>query len=69
MVAYIGTSQIAPGRIKMAAVEYLRVGTYKGCLVNSEPACTKFKECLEKGDVQVDPVDDIEVARWEKLIW
>lgn len=53
----------------MAAVEYLRVGTYKGCLVNSEPACTKFKECLEKGDVQVDPVDDIEVARWEKLIW
>lgn len=69
VVAYIGANQVGPGKVEMKAFEYLRVGTYRGCAVDSEAACTLFKECLTKGDVQVDPVDDIEAARWEKLFW
>ncbi|KAJ8652690.1 hypothetical protein O0I10_011697 [Lichtheimia ornata] len=69
VVAYIGANQVGPGKVEMKAFEYLRVGTYHGCAVDSEAACTLFKECLTKGGVQVDPVDDIEEARWEKLFW
>ncbi|KAI9316822.1 2-dehydropantoate 2-reductase [Dichotomocladium elegans] len=69
IVAYIGVSQVGHGVIKMNAIERLQVGTYHGCAVESETSCERFKSLLEKGDVMVEPVEDIEQSRWEKLFW
>ncbi|KAI9493128.1 2-dehydropantoate 2-reductase [Zychaea mexicana] len=68
VVAYIGTSQIAAGKIKMTAIERLQVGTHPAA-VDSTATCEKFKEHLTKGDVLVEPVDNIEKVRFEKLFW
>ncbi|KAI8145017.1 2-dehydropantoate 2-reductase [Fennellomyces sp. T-0311] len=68
IVAYIGTSQVGPGKIKMKVVERLQVGTHKRSIDSTE-SCDKFKALLEKGDVNVESVDDIEKVRWEKLFW
>lgn len=68
-VAYIGTSQVSPGQIKMRAAEQLLLGTFPGCKVDSEPARAKLIEKFEKGDVNAVPVDDIVQIRWEKLFW
>ncbi|KAI7849321.1 2-dehydropantoate 2-reductase [Circinella umbellata] len=68
IVAYIGTSQVAAGKIKMKAIERLQVGTHPAS-VDSTAQCDKFKELLTKGDVLVEPVDNIEQVRFEKLFW
>ncbi|KAI9277061.1 ketopantoate reductase PanE/ApbA-domain-containing protein [Phascolomyces articulosus] len=68
IVAYIGTSQVAAGKIKMKAIERLQVGTHPAS-VDSTVSCEKFKELLTKGGVLVEPVDNIVQVRFEKLFW
>ncbi|KAG0178875.1 hypothetical protein DFQ28_006838 [Apophysomyces sp. BC1034] len=69
IVAYIGTSQTAPGQITMFSQEYLQIGEYKAAPVDSEQQREKLIELLEKGGVDVKRVDDVERVRWQKLFW
>ncbi|KAF7731445.1 hypothetical protein EC973_000253 [Apophysomyces ossiformis] len=69
IVAYIGTSQIAPGQIAMLGDESLIIGEYKAAPVDSEQQREKFIELLEKGGVTVQRVEDVEQVRWQKLFW
>lgn len=69
VVAYIGTSQHEPGKIKMLGSESLIVGNYSKAKSNSETQRARFIELLKKGGVDVRVVDDIEQYRWQKLFW
>lgn len=69
IVAYIGTSQTEPGKIKMVGKESLVVGKYLGAKRDSEKQRAEFIELLKKGDVDVQIVEDVEKVRWQKLFW
>lgn len=69
IVAYIGTSQTEPGKIKMVGKEALVVGKYLGAKRDSEKQRAEFIELLKKGDVEVQIVEDVEKVRWQKLFW
>lgn len=69
IVAYIGTSQLAPGRIKMVGDESLVVGNYLPSPVNANKQIDEFVELLRKGGCTVQRVDDVERVRWQKLFW
>ncbi|RCH81650.1 hypothetical protein CU097_002872 [Rhizopus azygosporus] len=69
VVAYIGTSQHEPGKIKMLGSESLIVGNYSKAKSSSETQRASFIELLKKGGVDVRVVDDIEQYRWQKLFW
>jgi len=69
IVAYIGTSQTEPGKIKMVGKESLVVGKYLGAKRDSEKQRAEFIELLKKGDCDVQVVEDVEKVRWQKLFW
>ncbi|KAI9274471.1 ketopantoate reductase PanE/ApbA-domain-containing protein [Phascolomyces articulosus] len=69
IVAYIGTSQIAPGHIKMVGDESLIVGNYLSSPVNADPQIDSFVDLLNKGGCTVNRVNDIDQVRWQKLFW
>ncbi|KAI8370341.1 2-dehydropantoate 2-reductase [Radiomyces spectabilis] len=69
IVAYIGTSQVEPGVIRMGGGESLVIGRYNAAPVDSEQQREKFIGLLEKGNVEVQKVDDVERVRWQKLFW
>lgn len=69
IVAYIGTSQLAPGRIKMVGDESLVVGNYLPSPVDANKQIDEFVELLRKGGCTVQRVDDVERVRWQKLFW
>ncbi|KAI8636047.1 2-dehydropantoate 2-reductase [Parasitella parasitica] len=69
IVAYIGTSQTEPGKIKMVGKESLVVGKYLGAKTDSEKQRAELIELLRKGNVDVQIVDDVETVRWQKLFW
>lgn len=69
IVAYIGTSQMEPGKIKMVGKESLVVGKYLGAKRDSDKQRAEFIELLKKGDCDVQIVEDVEKVRWQKLFW
>ncbi|CAO3632272.1 unnamed protein product [Cunninghamella echinulata] len=69
IVAYIGTSQTKPGHISMVGTENLIVGNYLRSKVDNSKEKQQFLGLLEKGDVSVVDVDDVERVRWQKLFW
>lgn len=69
VVAYIGTSQLSPGKISMVGHESLVIGKYFGAKVDSDKQRAEFIELLKKGGVDVQVVDDVERVRWQKLFW
>lgn len=69
VVAYIGTSQVSPGKISMVGRESLVIGKYHAAKTDSDKQRGEFIELLKKGDVEVQIVDDVERVRWQKLFW
>ncbi|KAI9470535.1 MAG: 2-dehydropantoate 2-reductase [Benjaminiella poitrasii] len=69
IVAYIGTSQLEPGKILMVGRESLVVGPYLQAKTNADKQRAEFIEALQKGNVDVQQVDDVERVRWQKLFW
>ncbi|KAI8148659.1 2-dehydropantoate 2-reductase [Fennellomyces sp. T-0311] len=69
IVAYIGTSQTAPGQIKMVGDESLVVGNYKPSPIDSDTQIDAFVDLLRKGGCTVNRVNDVEQVRWQKLFW
>ena len=68
IVAYIATSQVSPGVIKMMGDENLVMAEYPQSTENGKEQAEKLLELFTKGDVSIKMVPDIERPRWQKLI-
>ncbi|KAJ2959726.1 hypothetical protein NQZ79_g4825 [Umbelopsis isabellina] len=68
VVAYIASSQISPGKIKMMSAENLIMAEYRQPNVDGEQQKNRLHELFLKGDVSMKVVPDIEEPRWQKLI-
>lgn len=68
IVAYIGTSQVEPGKIHMVGHETLVAGNYLPA-VASDAAIDDFTDLLKQGGCNVSRVPDVELVRWQKLFW
>jgi 2-dehydropantoate 2-reductase len=68
VVAYIATSQISPGVIKMMGDENLVMAEYPVPTENGKQQAVKLLDLFKKGDVSIQMVPDIELPRWQKLI-
>ncbi|KAI8990765.1 2-dehydropantoate 2-reductase [Mycotypha africana] len=69
IVAYIGTSQVEPGKIVMSGRESLLIGKYLAAKRNSDKEREFLIDLFKRGDVDVQVVDDVERVRWQKLFW
>lgn len=68
VVAYIASSQVSPGKIKMMSAENLIMAEYRQPNVAGEQQKNRLHELFLKGDVSMKVVPDIEEPRWQKLI-
>jgi 2-dehydropantoate 2-reductase len=68
IVAYIATSQISAGVIKMMGDENLVMAEFPQPNVDGEQQAKQLLDLFDKGGVSIRMVPDIEGPRWHKLI-
>lgn len=69
-VAYMPTTQTAPGTVHHTEVERLQLGTFpsNGVPTSHHEAVAKFAALIRSGGGTAEIFADVQVARWKKLI-
>lgn len=65
-IAYIGVSRPAPGQVLHQGSGVLKMGNYPSGIT---PEAKRLAALFEAGKVKCELFDDINLVRWDKLLW
>lgn len=71
-VVWVGATQTSPGVIKHMQAENTEIGLFPN--TNSSPEQERsrlesFAEIMRKGGTNISIEDDVQLKRWEKVVW
>ncbi len=65
-LAFIGSSKVSPGYIVHSDFGWIKVGSHQG---NNKKILEQFKSDCANSKIDIELTDDLDQARWEKLVW
>ncbi|KAJ6049170.1 uncharacterized protein N7446_007503 [Penicillium canescens] len=71
-VTWVGATQTSPGIVKHTKSEDMQIGLFPNLTVNSQTEKQRletFADLLRNGKTRFQVLDDIQVQRWEKVVW
>lgn len=66
-VTWVGATKLSPGEIHHINRNSITLGAYDS--VEKASDVDKFSQILQKGGTEVEVSEDMQVKRWEKVIW
>jgi 2-dehydropantoate 2-reductase len=66
-VTWVGATQVAPGQIHHVNRNSITLGGYDSATTESD--VEEFSQLLQKGGSEVEVSKEMQVKRWEKVIW
>lgn len=71
-VVWVGATQTSPGLIKHMQAENTEIGLFPNPGSSSEQERSRlesFAEIMRKGGTNISIEDDVQLKRWEKVVW